>query len=365
MTEDNKEKIGFFRRAMIAIKDFDHYGIFASEKLSTAVKYLLIILLLFTIIIAAVFTYQFSTNIKQGIEYYHENIDTVSYNEGKVHINHGEVLEIQNDQAMVPYILIATDINGEEISHYQDKLNGYQSGILLLNNRIIYKNQLLSQNMEYHYEDIAKAYGINSFQKEDVDAFIQNTNQIPLYFGFFIMMFIYLYLVYLSSTFVDIMMLAVLGFIIARIAGMRVRFKASFQIGIYALTLPIILNLIYMIINVFTGFHIRYFSWMYTTISYIYVIVAILMIKTDFIHKQIELQKLIEEQEKVKQEMQRKEEEKKQEEEKQNKEKKDTKEEQEGEIEENPKKKEKPKKDNNLGKQGLAPQEAKNLLDNQ
>lgn len=87
--------------------------------------------------------------------------------------------------------------------------------------------------------------------------------------------------------------------------------------GVYALTLPILLNIIYIVVNTFTGLEIKYFSWMYTTISYIYMIVAILMIKTDLINRQVELMKIIEEQEKVKKEIEeqkrKKEEEKKKE----------------------------------------------------
>ena len=56
---------------------------------------------------------------------------------------------------------------------------------------------------------------------------------------------------------------------------------------------------------------------MYSTISYIYVIVAILMIKTDFINRQKELIKLAEEQEKIKEELARKEQEEKEKQEQQ------------------------------------------------
>ena len=75
---------------------------------------------------------------------------------------------------------------------------------------------------------------------------------------------------------------------------------------------------------------------MYNLISYIYVIVAVLMIKTDFINRQIELMKLANEQEKVKAELE-KEKEKKEQEEKENKpekkeKKKEKKEKDEGEI---------------------------------
>lgn len=49
---------------------------------------------------------------------------------------------------------------------------------------------------------------------------------------------------------------------------------------------------------------------MYTTISYIYVIVAVLMIKTDFITRQLELMKIAQEQEKIKEELEKQKEEK-------------------------------------------------------
>jgi len=65
---------------------------------------------------------------------------------------------------------------------------------------------------------------------------------------------------------------------------------------------------------------------MYDTISYIYVIVGVLMIKTDFINRQMELIKLTEEQEKIREEMnKKKEEEEREKEENKNSEKKEEK----------------------------------------
>jgi len=73
---------------------------------------------------------------------------------------------------------------------------------------------------------------------------------------------------------------------------LRLRYKATFSLGAHAITLPVILNLIYVIINTYTGFTINNFQWMYTSISYIYVVVAILMIKTEIINQRIQLIKL-------------------------------------------------------------------------
>ena len=193
---------------------------------------------------------------------------------------------------------------------------------------------MLSQNINYEYKDIASIYGISEFEKEDVLTFIANTNNINLYVSFFVVIVIYLFTIYFVSTMADVIMLGILGFIFSRIVGIRLRFKATFNMGVYALTLPILLNMMYIIFNSIIGLEIKYFSWMYTTISYIYMIVAILMIKTDLINRQVELMKIIEEQEKIKKEIeeqQRRKEEEEKREPKDNNEKKEKKKDKKGE----------------------------------
>ena len=251
----------------------------------------------------------------------------------------------------------------ENMKKYEEDIQMYTNGIIILKDKIIYKNELLSQLQIYNYKEITDIYGITEFNKQQINNFINQVNEISLYTSFFIVMFIYLYIIYVCTTFVDIMMLGVLGFIVARIIGIKMRFKASFNIGVYALTLPIILNLIYIIINSFTNFTIQNFQWMYRTISYIYVIVAILMIKTDFINQQIELQKILEEQERVKKQMKEEKEENKKEEKKENDDPKDENTDQDDKPKENPLQKK--NRDNNLGNDGLAPQGIKDLPNNQ
>jgi Sec-independent protein translocase protein TatA len=57
-----------------------------------------------------------------------------------------------------------------------------------------------------------------------------------------------------------------------------------------------------MIVNLFTGFTIKYFEIAYNAIAYIYIITAMLMIKSDLIKQQIEVGKIVEEQKKVREE---------------------------------------------------------------
>lgn len=348
--QDKEEKVSFFKRIILSIKDFEKYQFFATETVGKAVKYLALLMIIFTAIISITFTYKFGVSVNNAVNYFEENINEVTYKENNLSVNSGEEIILQNEDELMPIVIINTQATEENIEKYKDEISKYENGIIILSNKVIYKNEMLSQSMEYKYEDIAQNYNINEFNKEDVLSLIKSINQINLYISFFIVVFLYMFIIYFTSTLIDVVMLGVLGFIFARIVGIKLRYKATFNMGVYALTLPIILNLIYIVVNAFTGFTIQYFQWMYTTISYIYMIVAILMIKADLINKQAELMKIVEEQEKVREEL--KEQERKKEEEKK-KEPKDTK---EPEEKKENKKEDKKQKDGNVGDEGLAPQ---------
>ncbi len=345
MTDENTNKLNFFKRVVTSIRDFDKYPIFAIEKTSTAIKYLSLILLIFSILIACTFTYQLNTFLSRVENFFDENIEDVHYENGELSVNSGEEVTFLTDSKVLPIIIINTGEAKEDETKSIDKIDEYESGILILRDKIIYSSEMLGQKVEYMYKDILNAYEITEFNTQDVINFATNFNNIRLYTSFIFVTAIYLFIMYFTSTLMDAILLAILGYVLARIIRIKLRFKACFNMGIYALTLPIILNFIYIVVNTFTGFYVRYFQWMYTTISYIYMLVAILIIKYDFINRQMELMKIVEEQEKVKREL---------EEQKKNKE-----EEKEPNDTNNPdeKKKEKKPKEKGVDDGGLAPQE--------
>lgn len=151
-----------------------------------------------------------------------------------------------------------------------------------------------------------------------------------------------MFIIQLSSTLVDIIVLSIFGYIVSLITKIRLKYTAIYNIAAYALTLSIILNIIYFAVNSFCGFTIQYFEIMYTTLATIYITAAILLIRSDVIKKQIELNKIIEEQVKVRQELEKQEEERKEKEEKDK---------QKREEEKNRKKKEKEDENGNLGEE--------------
>ena len=329
--QQTKKRDGFFKTVLKSIKDFDKYEQFGLEGMGRTCLYLLQMVAIITIIVVAVLIYQFSTTMQSAVIYFNDNVQEMSYTDGILTVNSNQKLEVDTNSTIAQKIIVDTsDLTDEQIEQYRTDLNDLDSGIILLKDKILIKNEMLTAITETTYTDILSQYNITNLDKQSVLDYIY-ANQSQVYISVAIVEFIYMFAIYLTSILMDTLILALLGLIVSRIAGMKIKFSACFSMGVHALTLPIILNILYIILNAFTGYTIKYFQIMYTAISYIYMVAAILIIKSDCIKRQMELDKLKSEQEKVRAELDRQKEEDKKEEEKRKEEKKEQKEKESGE----------------------------------
>lgn len=348
MSEENNNKTNFFKEALKSVKDLDKYEDFALEQPAKAFKYLLKLVAVFCLIICVFYTYQIIQNMNDIYANLKDKLPDFSYVDGTLIMDSKEPVVIEEYKESLGKIIIDTNISDNGVDKYQKEIKGGQLGILVLKDKcVILANGSMGQ-VTYKYADIAVAYNVTEFTKQDVINYIDGMNVISIYSSIYFIIFAYLFIAYFISILLDVLLLAVLAYIVSRISSMRLKFAPSFTIGVHSITLPVILNLIYIIVNLFTGFNIKYFGLMYSTISYIYVIVAILMIKTDFINRQMELIKLEQEREKVKEELKQKEEELKKEKEKQEN-KKPEKEDKEKQEEKTDKRKKKEDKEDSEG----------------
>lgn len=316
-TETESKKEGFFKKVIKSVKDFDKYEDFGLEGLGQTLTYVMQIVAIFTLVIAIITLYQFSNALNGVVSYFDANITSLEYKDGNLTINEDEKLEINDEEGFFKLIIADTSqLEDEQIEQYREQLQNMDDGIILLRDKFLMKIDLLSSTAETSYEEFFTQYDITQLDKQSILSYLDD-NQFTIYSSIFIAAFISNFIVYLPSILIDILVLGVLGYLTARIVGMKIRFGAAFSMGAHALTLPIILNILYVILNAFTGFTITYFQFMYTAISYIYIITAILIIKSDYIKKQAEVQKIQTEQEKIHAELERKEQEKEDEEEKQ------------------------------------------------
>ena len=312
--QQTKKRDGFFKTVLKSIKDFDKYEQFGLEGMGRTCLYLLQMVATQRSTVVAVLIYQFSTTMQSAVIYFNDNVQEMSYTDGILTVNSNQKLEVDTNSTIAQKIIVDTsDLTDEQIEQYRTDLNDLNSGIILLKDKILIKNEMLTAITETTYTDILSQYNITNLDKQSVLDYIY-ANQSQVYISVAIVEFIYMFAIYLTSILMDTLILALLGLIVSRIAGMKIKFSACFSMGVHALTLPIILNILYIILNAFTGYTIKYFQIMYTAISYIYMVAAILIIKSDYIKRQMELDKLKSEQEKVRAELDRQKEDRKEEE---------------------------------------------------
>ena len=294
MTEKTSKKTNFFKDVLKSIKDLDKYEDYAIELPKTVFKYLLKLVLLFCIIICIFYSYKIVQNLNNIYNNFINIIPDFSYSNGSLNVNSESAIIFEDYKEVIGKVVIDTNSTFEKYDKEKDV------GILLLKDKLIILSNNNMGQVIYNYDDIAKGYGITEFTKKDVMNYVESMNIISLYGSVYFTIFIYLFIVYFITIFMDVLLLSVLAYIVSRMSRIRLKFAPSFGIAVHGVTLPVILNLIYIIVNLFTGFEIKYFGLMYSTISYVYIIVAILMIKTDFINRQMELMKLSKNQKKQK-----------------------------------------------------------------
>lgn len=318
--EKQEKKMGFFKKVKYSITNIEKYPEMAAEGVPAALKYLVKIMAIFAIIVALGLVYQLNTTIKDGISYVENELPDMTYSNGTLKVDSKDAIIIENENSVVNKVIIDTNTEDQtKIDEYVNSINTESSGMVILKDKAIVKSAALSTATVYTYTDIISSVTNQSFDnvtKQDVINYLKGSGMTSIYTMFFVMMFIYTFIIYLMSVFVDTVVLAILGNITILFTKMKIRFSAIYNMAVHALTLSIILNAIYIVVNMVTGFEIKYFQVMYTSIAYIYLVATIFIIKSEFTKGQAELAQIIEVEKEVKQEIQEQERQEKEDEEK-------------------------------------------------
>lgn len=315
----------FIKKFISSIKDFEKYPEMAVEPFRNICKYIVTLIAIFTLIVTAVSVYDVSKDIKSGIEYFENEIPNLSFSNNKLTVETAEPIKLTNIPNAFDILIIDTnEITNDQINSYESELEKHSTGAILLSDKVILN--LGNGTITYTYEKLAQSYKIGDMTKETILNYLSGSNMIMIYVGIYIMSYIYLFIAYLISTLMDALILGTIGYVTALIMRIRIKYIPMLKIAVHALTLPIILNLLYIVVQALFGFEIKYFEIMYIAVAYIYIVASILMIKSDIIKRGQELAKIVEEQEKVKQELERQKEEQRQKEEEERRKKQEEKE---------------------------------------
>ncbi len=343
---EEESKISFWKKLKLSIFNLEDYQKLASEKITRTILYIAILMLIFAFFSTLSVTYIFHNGVQNIGTYIDDNLEDLNFTEGILSIKSKDkpeepIIIDENSDFNGKIIIDTNDLTEDQINNYTNTLNSYNNGIIILKDKIIIQsNNLGTQTILL--KDISEGIHLVNIQKSDIINFIKGNSLYELDAVFFASVFIILYINNLALVLLDAILYSLIGYILGGFSRLKLKFVAVYNIAVYSLTLPIILNLIYTVINTLTGYTITYFPIMYTGVTCIYIFTAILMIKSDIIKKQMELSKIIQEQERIKEEMARKELEKREEEERERVRKKDEK-----QRKEEKKKEKEEQKDNN------------------
>ena len=300
-----EKEMGFFKKMVKAITDFDYYAKLAPPKVGKSISYLIKLIALFAIVISIGITYKFYHTANQTFEYFKQDLPNFTSQNNELKFESQEPIVLRNEEIMPATVIIDTNAQTEEeVEKDKKDMEAYENGILFLKDKIIMKTAGQTGYSVYQYKELSEKYQIGDFNKAQAVEYISNSGMTQILGAVYLMMVFYMFIIYIVSTLFDALILSMLGYLTTRMLGIRLRYGAIYNIAVYALTLPIILNAIYINVNALTGFTIKYFQIMYNLVSYIYMITVIFIIRSGMIKQKMEVMKLVEEQKKLKEEMQ-------------------------------------------------------------
>lgn len=303
--EESQKKIGFFKRIKIAIFKLEDYGMFLGERTSVALNFFLILILLISLIISIVSSYNFYKMSNTAYSYIQNELPNFKYE--------NNILKFEKNLEAYDYdykfrLYINTDDNVSEdiLKTYKENMYSDDLGLVLLKDKAIYifDGNVIEQTYQELFSDqYLGQLGINFTNKQELVNSIQNIGFGTIINVYFVANFISIFINNVITNLGYLFVVAIFGYIAARFCGVRFKMSPMISLSVYSLTLSIILSGIYLVIYMLTGFIIKYFDVMYLLIAYVYIIAAILMIKYDLIKQSEELQKIIEVQKQVKKEL--------------------------------------------------------------
>ena len=311
--KENEEvvNINFFKKMWYSITKFEQYPAMATEGLARATKYLIALTAIVTLFLTIGSMLEMNKMMGNLSDYINNNIPEFSYAEEKLTMDIQEPIVIEEVKYEgIDKIAINTSIETEEEKEQFEKENSIVGMTLyFFNDEIVLQSK--TENNEivrqpFTYKDFIASYtgeNIETFNKSQMVEYITSEKMIPFYGKYALSLFISLLIVNIMVAIIDSLEIALLGWITTMFARIKMRFVAIYNMAVYALTLPMLLNVLYIIVNYFTDFTVSYFQVAYITIAYIYLTAAIFIIKDDFIKRMQEVKNIQQEQQKVKQEI--------------------------------------------------------------
>lgn len=250
--------MNFFKRFYKSITDFDSYQRFFLEPVGRAIKYLITLTFVISIVFSFIFTLKY---VMPAGEFLKENCPEFVYTNG--FLNASESIEITDDSM---YFVVDSSklVNDSEFSS-----NIENNSYIFLKDGFIMK--INNEKNSFLYKDILKS----DFSSENIINGVNGKFYFNVYFALLFAYFIINFIRYMLYVF----MITFIIYITRSMLQLKLNYSNVLAIGIYAFTLSIILDLVCILLKVFTGFNVYYYDIMLVIIGYIYTTTALYNIR--------------------------------------------------------------------------------------
>lgn len=290
--EDSKIlKKGFFKKVWYSIVKIEKYGEMAAEGVPRAIFYTIKLALVIALITALGSIYQADQLVNKGKNFLETQVGEFTYKEGILSVEKEEPIIAPSSQ--FGEIIINTKTETEE--EMEQIVNSVQTSksIILLKDRVVAKGLSSNNFVTYKYADLLRGTEIQEINKQDVMNLFGGDNLWKIYLAVVVALTLYMLLNYTLQILWYNVVLSMFGFVVTFFSKIKMRYAALFNMSCYAFTLSVLLQGIYVLVNIFWKFEIKYFQVMYVAVAAIYLIAAILLIKTEFLKQKIEASKLV------------------------------------------------------------------------
>lgn len=303
--QDLGRKKGFYKKVWYSINKIEKYSELSAEGFGKAIKYLVILVVMLSLVSSIGTVYRTSIEVKNIAKYINEKSPELTYS--------NEVLTVESQEPIIDEnenfgkVIIDTNTDDEQkINEYLNSVKD-ENAIIILKNKLILKEIGLQGTTNYNYKELFGEMGITEFNKQNLVDYLNGSAMMSLYINLALALFIYAFIIYFINTLFNILVISVFGYLTTVILKLKIRYVAIFNMAVYAITLPTILDILYVGINAFYKYSIDYFDVMYILVASIYMIAAVFILKSEFNKKQGEVQKIVEVEKQIKEEMKEKE----------------------------------------------------------
>jgi hypothetical protein len=268
--EEEKKKIGFFRKLYLIITDFRIYPLIVKEKFISSFGYFIKLISIISVIITLMITFRLFNFISYVINNYNLIPEFTLIN-GELNVKNKILIHGDDSAFIVDTERSNKDYIDGEIG--QD-LRSYDSYV------IIDKDEIYINNGTESFTQKFKDMGIDVTRQELLDVFNSAKSNVGVQAIIFISLFLGTFLSVFAFKFMNVIILAILAVIINSLFRSDISFSGYIKICMAVLTLPIIVELISILT---IGGVPTYAYYTYHILSYVYLYYAIRAIKLDYI----------------------------------------------------------------------------------